>query len=225
MHIEPGLITGAKLALGYATAAGAGGYLAKQAVETMREKGIVSFTQRSLFASAAVLIFFQVLPHPPVGLSEVHFIFGSTLFLLLGLAPAAVGLALGLLLQGLFFAPQDLPQYAMNVTTLLVPLFALKALAGRIIAPSTAYVDLSYRQTLALSTAFQGGVIAWVVFWVFYGQGVSAATFNGLATFAVAYSGVVVIEPLLDLAVLWLAKRLHGAKDNGLVTARLYHAA
>ena len=30
----------------------------------------------------------------------------------------------------------------MNVTTLLVPLFALQALARRIIAPGTAYVDL-----------------------------------------------------------------------------------
>ena len=36
-----------------------------------------------------------------------------------------LALALGLLVQGLFFAPFDLPQYGMNVTTLLVPLFAL----------------------------------------------------------------------------------------------------
>ena len=41
-----------------------------------------------------------VLPHFPVGVSEVHFILGSTLFLLFGAAPAAIGLALGLLIQG-----------------------------------------------------------------------------------------------------------------------------
>ena len=38
--------------------------------------------------------FFEVLPHAPVGVSEVHLILGSTLFLILGAAPAAIGLAL-----------------------------------------------------------------------------------------------------------------------------------
>ncbi len=41
----------------------------------------------------------------PVGVSEVHLILGTTLFLMLGAAPAAIGLAAGLLVQGLFFAP------------------------------------------------------------------------------------------------------------------------
>ncbi|KPX23586.1 Uncharacterized protein ALO71_02952 [Pseudomonas amygdali pv. dendropanacis] len=84
-----------------------------------------------------VFSFSEVLPHHPVGVSEVHLILGSLLFLLFGAAPVAVGLALGLLVQGLFFAPFDLPQYGMNVTTLLVPLFAVAALARRIIAPDT----------------------------------------------------------------------------------------
>ena len=52
--------------------------------------------------------------------------------LIFGAAPAAFGLALGLLLQGMFFVPSDLPQYGMNVTTLLVPLFAIGALADRV---------------------------------------------------------------------------------------------
>ena len=67
------------------------------------------------------------------GRLEVHLILGTTLLLMLGVAPAALGLAAGLLVQSLFFAPQDLPQYGMNVTTLLVPLFATAALARRII--------------------------------------------------------------------------------------------
>ena len=66
---------------------------------------------------------------------------------------ASIGLALGLLVQGLFFAPADLPQFGMNVTTLLVPLFALTALARRVIAPGTAYIDLKYAQVLALAGA------------------------------------------------------------------------
>ncbi|MEV8467376.1 energy-coupling factor ABC transporter permease [Fluviibacterium sp. DFM31] len=223
MHIEPGIVNGAKIALSFATAAGAAGVTLKLGWEALRSGGLTSLVTRSAMATAAVFSFFQLLPHYPVGVSEVHFILGSTLFLLLGAAPAALGLALGLLLQGLFFAPLDLPQYFINVTTLLVPLFALKALAARIIAPGTAYVDLKYSQALALSTAYQGGVVAWVAFWAFYGQGFGA--FASVASFGAAYMLVVAIEPLVDLAVLAGAKSLRGLDRTGLVTPRLYNAA
>lgn len=220
MHIEHGVVTGAKLILGYATAATAGIYTLKIAFEALRERGLLSLAGRSLLATIATFVFFQVLPTAPVGVSEVHLIMGSTLFLLFGAAPAAIGLALGLLTQGLFFAPADLPQYGMNVTSLLVPLFAVSALAGRIIAPKTAYVDLTYGQALALSTAFQGGVVAWVAFWAFYGQGVEA--WSGVATFGAAYMLVIALEPLVDLAVLAGAKSMRGLGRTGLVTQRLY---
>ncbi len=220
MHIEPGIVTGAKIALSYATAAGVGVFGAKLAWNSLRESGLPSLVGRSMLTTALVFGFFQILPHFPVGVSEVHFILGSTLFLLFGAAPAAIGLALGLLIQGLLFAPLDLPQYGMNVTTLLVPLFALRALAGRIIAPNTAYVDLSYGQALALSTAYQGGVVAWVAFWAIYGQGL--AGIGSVAAFGLAYMMVVLIEPLVDLAVLAGAKSLRGLRDSGLVTQRLF---
>ena len=220
MHIEPGIVTGAKIALSYVTAAGVGVYSAKLAWDGLREKGLPSLIGRSALTTALAFSFFQILPHFPVGVSEVHFILGSTLFLLFGAAPAAIGLALALALQGLFFAPFDLPQYGMNVTTLLVPLFALQALARRIIAPNTAYVDLSYGQALALSTAYQGGVVAWVAFWAIYGQGL--AGIGGIATFGAAYMLVILIEPLVDLAVLAGAKSVRGLKDSGLVTSRLF---
>ena len=58
-----------------------------------------------------MFVVFEILPHWPVGVSEVHLILGSTLFLVVGAAPAAIGLAAGLLFQGLFFAPFDLPQF------------------------------------------------------------------------------------------------------------------
>ena len=225
MHIEPGIVAGAKILLSYGTAAAAGAYTLKQAVATARTGGVASLAARSAMATAAVFTFFQILPHFPVGVSEVHFILGSTLFLILGAAPAAIGLALGLLLQGLFFAPFDLPQYGINVTTLLVPLFAVQALAQRIIAPGTAYVDLKYSQAFALSTAFQGGVVAWVAFWAFYGQGFGAQNLAAVASFGAAYMSVVLIEPLADLAVLAGAKALHGLSKTGLVTPRHYNAA
>lgn len=225
MHIEPGIVDGAKMALGAATAAAAGTYTLKLAAEAVRETGLAPVATRSLIATAMVFSFFEVLPHAPVGVSEVHLILGSTLMLILGTAPAAIGLALGLLIQGLFFAPFDLPQYGMNVTTLLVPLFGIAALAKRIIPAGTAYVDLGYADVLKLSFAYQGGVVAWVAFWVLWGQGVSAATFSGIASFGLAYILVVAIEPLVDLAVLAAAKRLKALKGTGFVTPRLYSAA
>lgn len=225
MHIEPGIVTGAKIALSYATAAGAGAYTLKLAVDTLRTKGLASLAGRSAAATALVFSFFEVFPHYPVGVSEVHFILGSTLFLIFGAAPAAIGLALGLLIQGLLFAPFDLPQYGMNVTTLLVPLFAVAALAERIIPAKTPYVDLTYRQTLALSTAYQSGVVLWVGFWALYGHGFAADNLNAIAMFGGAYLLVIVVEPLADLAVLAIAKTLHGFRDSGLVTPRLHHAA
>ncbi len=223
MHIEPGVVDAAKMTLSYATAAGAGATALYHVQGAIRHQGVVSTVLRSLIATAGVLFFFEVLPHFSAGVSEVHFIFGSMLFLILGAGPAAIGLGSALLLQGLFFAPFDLPQFGMNLTTLLVPLFLLDAAARRLVAPGTAYVDLGYAQVLKMSAIYQGGVIAWVAFWVIYGQGMAA--FSGIATFAVAYAGVIVIEPLVDLAVLAGAKSLRGMKGSNLVTGRLYNAA
>lgn len=225
MHIEPGLVAPGKIWLGYCTAAAAGSYTLKLAADAVRRSGVASLAARSLMATALVFCFFQVLPHHPVGVSEVHLILGSTLFLILGTGPAAIGLACGLLIQGLFFAPSDLPQYGMNVTSLLVPLFAVAALARTIIAPRTPYVALSYGQALALSTTYQAGIVSWVAFWAFWGQGFTANNAGAIATFGGAYMLVIVVEPLVDLAVLAAAKTIHGLKGSGLVERRLYEAA
>lgn len=225
MHIEPGLVDGTKIVLSYATAAAAGAYTLKLAWDTIREAGVPALIGRTLITTALVLSFFEVLPHYPVGVSEVHFIFGSTLFLLFGAAPAAFGLAFGLLAQGLLLAPADLPQYGMNVTTLLVPLFAVAALARRIIKPNTPYVELKYGQALALSTTYQAGVVAWVAFWALYGHGLEAENLSAVAQFGGAYLLVILVEPLADLAVLLIAKQLHALTSNGLFTGRLHRAA
>ena len=222
MHIEPGLIDPLKMTLAYATAAGAGAMSLKLAWDAVKERGPVSFAARSALTTALVFSFFEILPHYPVGVSEVHLILGTTLLLIFGAAPAAFGLALGLLIQGLFFAPFDLPQYAANVTTLLVPLFAIKLVADRIIPRATAYVDLTYAQALKLSVTYQGGVVLWVGFWALYGQGVGAENLTSIVTFGGAYMLVVLAEPLIDLAVLAGAKSLRGLSRTGLVTPRLF---
>lgn len=223
MHIEPGLVDGAKIALSYATAAAAGGTAVFHIAKATLQSGLTSVALRAAIATVGVFIFFEVLPHFAVGVSEVHFILGSTLFLILGAGPASIGLAMGLLIQGLFFAPLDLPQYGMNLTTLLVPLFALHALAVRIIAPGTAYVDLEYKQVLALSAVYQGGIVAWVAFWAVYGAGFGAESLAAIGSFAAAYMAVVLIEPIADLAVLGLAKAMKG-QGSPFVAPRLYTA-
>ena len=224
MHVEPGIVHGAKMALSFATAAGAGTYALKLAFDGLKDKGIASLASRTLLAMASTFTFFQVLPHFPVGVSEVHFILGSTLFLIFGVAPAAFGLALGLLLQGMLFAPTDLPMYFVNVTTLLVPLFVVSALAKKIIAPNTAYIDLTYKQALKLSTAYQAGIVSWVAFWVLYGQGFGAEVLASVGSFGLAYMIVILIEPIADLAILKLAKTARGLEVSGLVNQRVYQA-
>ena len=226
MHIEPGVVDGTKLVLSYATATASVGLAAKMAYDTIRnDGGAAALVLRSFFTTALVFCFFEVFPHYSVGVSEVHFILGSTLYLIFGAGPAAIGLAAGLLLQGLLFAPSDLPQYAMNVTTLIVPLWAMSLLAKRIIAKQTAYVDVSYMQALALSTAYQGGIVAWVAFWAFYGNGFGAENLAQVASFGGAYMTVIILEPLADLAVLALAKLLAPYATKPLFYNRLHHPA
>ncbi|CUB02608.1 energy-coupling factor ABC transporter permease [Marinomonas fungiae] len=224
MHIEPGVVTGAKLGLSYATAALAFGLVAKSSLDTIKKDGLTSLLMRALMSTLLVFIFFEVFPKQPVGVSEVHFILGSTLFLVFGPAAAALGLSAGLLVQGMFFAPFDLPQYGMNVTTLLLPLFAMAAVARRTISEQTAYVDIQYSQALRLSLTYQGGIIVWVAFWAFYGQGFGAENLSSVATFGMAYLSVVLLEPLFDLGILAGAKAIKRLQGSPWVETRLYQA-
>jgi len=223
MHIQAGVVEGTKMILSYGTAVAAFGYLANQVFGAVKEKGGLSLLLRSLITSLAVLVFFEVFPHQPVGVSEVHLILGSTLFLLFGMVPAGIGLAMGLLIQGLFFVPFDLPYYSVNVTTLLVPLFAMAALAKKLIPENVAYKDLAYSQVLKLSLAYQGGIVTWVAFWALYGDGFGSGNLAAIASFSMAYMTVVLLEPLIDLAVLAGVKTLSGLKSSSLFTSRLYN--
>ena len=195
----------------------------RAAWQLVKERGVFPALARSL-ATTALVFTFQVFPMP-VGISEVHLILGSTLFLLFGMAPAAIGLASGLLLQGLFFAPFDLPQYGMNVTTLLVPLFGLQYVAGRVIAPNTPYVQLRYRQApRAVDHLSSGHRHLGGFYRALYGQGFTGQTMQ-IAAFGAAYMTVIIVEPLADLTVLAAAKSLHQFKDSSLLERRLLNPA
>ena len=221
MHIEPGVVNETKMALSYAVAAGAAGLTIKYSIDTLRQSSSTAFVLRLIMAALLTVFFFEVLPKFPVGVSEVHFIFGSTLFLLFGAAPAAIGLAAGLAIQGLFLAPTDLPQYFMNTSTLLFPLFAISWVAGRIIEPNTAYVNCTYKQVLKLSATYQSGIVAWVAFWAFYGQGFGADNISAVTGFGLAYFSVILIEPIVDVTLLAIAKMRHELASGMLFTTRL----
>lgn len=226
MHIEHGVVEGAKILLSYATAVGAAGLTAKMAVDTVKnDGGVLALAVRSVISTILVFGFFEILPHQAVGVSEVHLILGTTLYLMFGAGAAAIGLAMGLLVQGVFFAPFDLPQYGMNVTTLIVPLFAMGEIAKRVIPAKTAYKDVTYKQAFTLSAAYQGGIVAWVAFWAFYGQGFGAENFAQVGSFSAAYLLVILLEPVVDLAVLAGAKFLHKHKDTKFLTSRLFNAS
>ncbi|CAN5437045.1 energy-coupling factor ABC transporter permease [soil metagenome] len=228
MHMEPGIVDGTKIMLSYATAGACALYAAKLSIAHARQEGALSLLVRSLIATALVFVFFEVFPHVPVGVSEVHLILGSSLFLTLGAAPTALGLAIGLGLQGLFFEPQDLAQYGMNVTTLLAALFAMQAVARRVLPADVPYVDLGYSHVAKMSLVFQGGIVAWVAFWTVYGRGFGIETLQSVASFGAAYMTVVLLEPLVDLAVLAAAKGLRGVSSNArtvFMTPRLHHPA
>ncbi|QKF82152.1 energy-coupling factor ABC transporter permease [Halarcobacter ebronensis] len=225
MHIEAGVVQGAKMVLSYGTAAVSFSVAAKLAYENIKDSGVLPFAVKTLISTILVFFFFEVLPHHPVGVSEVHLILGTTLFLIFGASSAAFGLALGLLIQGLFFAPFDLPQYGINVTTLLMPLFAMSYVASKIIPKDIAYKDIKYVAALKLSLMYQGGIVTWVAFWALYGQGFGTENLSEVFSFGVAYMSVVILEPFIDLAVLAGAKTLNSLKSSSYVEARLYNSA
>ncbi len=202
MHIEAGVVAGAKMFLSYGTATGVLGMGAKLALENVKENGALSFALKSIIATIVVFFCFEVLPHYPVGVSEVHLILGTTIFLVFGIAPATIGLALGLLIQGLFFAQFDLPQYGINVTTLLASMLMLNYASKKIIPEGVAYKDISYSQMLKMSVVWEGAIVSWVAFWALYGQGFGAENLSNILSFGGAYMTVVALEPLVDLAVL-----------------------
>jgi len=190
MHIEPGVVQGAKMILGYGTAAIVIGAGLKLAYDNIKENGPLSFALKAALSTMFVFIFFEVFPHYPVGVSEVHLILGTTLLMVFGVAPAMVGLALGLLIQGVFFAPFDLPQYGINVTTLLASMLILYTAARRIVPEGTAYKDITYAQMFKLSVIWEGSIVSWVAFWALYGQGVGAENLQQVLSLPTCWSSL-----------------------------------
>ena len=223
MHIEAGVVAGTKMLLSYGTAVGVLGVTAKLAIDNIKENGLISLVLKSVLATILVFCCFEVLPHYPIGVSEVHLILGTTIFLVFGIAPAVIGLSLGLLIQGVFFAQFDLPQYGINVTTLLASMLILNYAVSKIIPKGTAYKDISYSAMLKMSIVWEGAIVTWVAFWALYGQGFEASNLSNIFSFGSAYMGVVLVEPLVDLAVLAGVKAFTSNDCNILFDKKLHN--
>ena len=124
MHIEPGVVNGTKIGLSYLTGASAIAIGLKFLIQRVFNNTSVLVTAvRCLITTVFIFSFFEVLPQYPLGVSDVHFIFGATLFLFFGAGATAFGLVAGLSLQGLLLAPSDLPQLYIKISTLLFLFF------------------------------------------------------------------------------------------------------
>ena len=99
-------------------------------------------------------------------------------------------------------------------------------LAKKVIPQDIAYTELKYSHVLKLSMAYQAGIVSWVAFWAFYGQGFGYENLASIVSFGSAYMLVIIIEPLADLAVLAFAKSLKDIFNNtNLIEKRLYNKA
>jgi cobalt/nickel transport system permease protein len=195
MHIEPGLIAPAKLTL---AAAVAGPLLLAYVPQALKSPALLL---RTLLAALFFSLFMQAF-HMKAGPSELHFLGAMPLYLSFGFVPTLLGLPLGLLLQGLIFEPQDLVHLAVNSLSLMLPLMAVHyGPAQRLV-----YGDrpITVKTLLQLDSAYYGGVLAMVGFWLAMGQ--TQTSLTEWADFALAYAPVVLLEPVVTVGALWLLR-------------------
>ena len=197
MHIEPGILSSAKIAFANVAAIG---MLAAYAPGLVKRPALLL---RTALAAVFFSVFMQVF-HMPVGASELHFVGAMPIYLLLGFVPTLFGFALGLLLQGLLFDPQDLAHLAVNSLSLMVPLAAVHYGLGKRIAGQFTVANI-----VKLDFAFYAGVTLMVGFWL--SMGTEPTPLANWATFAASYLALVLVEPLVTLAIVRAAR---GFKDS-----------
>jgi len=83
----------------------------------------------------------------------------------------------------------------------------------KIVPAGTAYKDISYSQMLKMSVIWEGAIVSWVAFWAIYGQGFGAENLANVFSFGSAYMGVIIIEPLVDMAVLTAVKAFNKTQE------------
>lgn len=209
MHIEPGLLSHAKLLL---AGAGATTVLVAHALPLLKSPLL---WLRTLLAALFFALFMQAF-HMKAGPSELHFLGAMPLYLAFGYLPTLFGLVLGLLVQGLLFEPQDLAHLAVNSLSLVLPLMLVHhGVARRVLAQTAGRVGI--KTVLQLDSVYYAGVIAMVAFWLSLSD--AAGALAGFTQFALSYLPMLALEPLVTVLVLALIARLRRQRWAGLCFA------
>lgn len=198
MHIEPGFIAQSKVMLANVSAIGVLGYYLKY---LLRQPADIV---RTLLAALFFSLFMQSFSMP-VGPSELHFVGAMAMYLTLGFLPTLLGFAAGLLLQGLWFNPTDLPHLAVNSLSLMLPLIALHYSVGRKFSDAASGRRVGWAAILKLDALYYSGVTTMVGFWLLVSD--VATPFAAWAAFASSYLAIVAIEPLVTYSAVRLLKR------------------
>lgn len=206
MHIEPGFISQTKVLLANVAVVAVAATYAKEVI--LKPAMIIKTILVGLFFSLFMQIF-----HLPVGPSEIHFIGAMAVYMVFGFYPTVFGFMIGLLFQGLVFAPTDLAHLAVNSLSLVLPLMAVHYTFGKKIAAGQ---KLNLKTLLKLDAMFYSGVTLMVGFWL-VGSGVT--TLAAWGAFATSYLPVVFVEPIFTLAILTLVKRFDTQSWVGTLTA------
>ncbi len=211
MHIEPGALNAAKVLYANVTAAST---LTAYLPSLVRKPAVIV----KIGLAAVFFSLFMEMFHMPVGASELHFVGASAVYFVFGFLPTLFGFAIGLLLQGLLFEPQDLVHLGVNSLSLMVPLIAVHALRGRrYFANDAEKPRLTWAEIVKFDAAYYAGVVAMVGFWL--ALGTEATPLASWALFAVSYVPLVLMEPVFTFAVLKLLGKLDASSPVRKVTA------
>jgi len=210
MHIEPGFITPAKVAIANVGAIGVFAWGCKEQIKEFLGQPWVPL--KSLLAAGFFSLFMQSF-HMSVGPSELHFVGAMVMYLTLGFTPTLIGFGLGLLLQGLMFNPGDLYHLGVNSLSLMLPLISVHYISGKRYFDQSASERLTWARIVKLDALYYTGVTGMVGFWLTISD--VATPFSAWATFAASYLAVVACEPIFTyLAV----KGLKSIENKRLVT-------
>jgi cobalt/nickel transport system permease protein len=206
MHIEVGIIDPLRLAAANAVALS---LVATQIPSLVRNP-------LNLAKAAIAAVVFSALMqawHLPVGPSELHLIGATTVYLLFGFAPAMVGFAVGLLLQGVLFEPGDLPHLGVNALSLMLPMVAVHLTFGRQLFDARMKARFSLGKVLRIDAVYYAGVSAMVGFWLMISN--DSVALADWGRWALAYLPVFGAEALITFTAVSVMK---GYRENRLLS-------
>ncbi len=210
MHIEPGYVQPAKVAMANVGALGVLAWAAKEQIKDhfQGQQNIVWNLAKTAVAAVALNVFMQSFSMH-VGPSELHFIGAMALYLTLGFWPVLMGFAVGLLLQGLVFSPWDLVNLGVNSLSLMLPLIMVHFTIGRNVFDENLKQRLNIGSILKLDAVYYSGVTSMVGFWLWVGDtGSLEHAFASWLAFASSYLVVVALEPVLTWSVVMGLKKV-----------------